>query len=80
MLRLLCANRSTDFVHLFQKRQEKAGGGDGTCADRLRSSLCHASTKMLSEAAKGMMKMSYRKPAKLMELMREDTRSPGDIP
>lgn len=50
------------------------------CADRLRSSLCHASTKMLSEAAKGMTKMSYRKPAKLMELMREDTRSPGDIP
>lgn len=50
------------------------------CADRLRSSLCHASTKMLSEAAKGMMKMSYRKPARLMELMREDTRSPGDIP
>lgn len=78
MLRLLCANCSTDFEHLSQK--EKAGGGDGMCADRLRSSLCHASTKMLSEAAKGMMKMSYRKPAKLMELMREDTRSPGDIP
>lgn len=39
MLRLLCANRSTDFVHLFQKRKEKAGGGDGICADRLRSSL-----------------------------------------
>lgn len=74
MLRLLCANHSTDFMHLFQKRKEKAGGGDGACADRLRSSLCHASTKMLSEAAKAMTMMSYRKPAELMECMLEDAR------
>lgn len=56
---------------------KKAGGGDGVCADRLRSSLCHASTKMLSEAAKAMTMMSYRKPAELIACMLEDARSPG---